>query len=63
MTEQQQHLKQLLEQRTQLENQINLNKELFLKIQGVIEYLFQIGVTLPPTEENDTEELSQEEQV
>ena len=63
MTEQQQHLKQLLEQRNQLENQINSNKELFLKVQGAIEYLFQTGVTLPDSEEGTTEESSQEEQV
>ena len=62
MTEQQQHLKQLLEQRNQLESQINSNKELFLKVQGVIEYLFQIGVTLPDSEEKNLEELNQEEQ-
>ena len=47
MTEQQQHLQQLIEQRAQLDAQINQNKELFWKVQGAIEYLAQIGVTLP----------------
>jgi hypothetical protein len=68
MTEQQQHLKQLLEQRNQLEVQLNSNRELFLKLQGAIEYLVQIGVTLPQEETNSEEtnsegESSEEEKV
>jgi len=61
MTEQQQHLKNLLEQRTSLEKQITQNRELFWKVQGAIEYLAQIGVTLPETqsEEEPTEEISE----
>jgi hypothetical protein len=61
MTEQQQHLKNLLEQRTSLEKQITQNRELFWKVQGAIEYLSQIGVTLPETqpEEELTEEISE----
>ena len=50
MTEQQEHLKNLLEQRNTLEQQINQNKELFWKVQGAIEYLTQVGVTLPEPE-------------
>jgi hypothetical protein len=58
MTEQQQHLANLLEQRTQLDAQIAQNKELFWKVQGAIEYLIQIGVTLPePEPEENFEEV------
>jgi prefoldin subunit 5 len=58
MTEQQEHLANLLQQRQSLSQELdNLNgqmtnkRELFLKVQGVIEYLTQIGVTLPESEE------------
>jgi hypothetical protein len=47
MTEQQQHLQNLLQQRSALEQQIAQNRELFWKVQGAIEYLQQTGVTLP----------------
>jgi len=56
MTEQQQHLQQLLEQRVKLESEINQNRELFWKVQGAIEYLTQIGVTLPEPESKETSE-------
>ena len=56
MTEQQQHLANLLEQRNNLDQQINQNKELFWKVQGAIEYLTQIGVTLPETTEEPAAE-------
>jgi hypothetical protein len=70
MTEQQQHLSNLLQQRQtlsqdleSLKNQTLGKRELFLKVQGVIEYLQQIGVTLPEPEvsvENATTEESEE---
>jgi len=50
VTEQQEHLKNLLEQRNSLEQQMSQNRELFWKVQGAIEYLNQIGVTLPQPE-------------
>ena len=67
--EQQQHLKDLTERRDKLQkeleelhSQATTKRELFLKIQGIIEYLTQIGVTLPeeapaeePVEEASTE--------
>ncbi len=59
MTEQQQHLANLLQQRTQLDAEISKNRELFWKVQGAIEYLQQTGVTLPEPEV--TEEISAEE--
>ena len=70
MTEQQTHLKQLLDQQNdliksiqELNNQLNLKKELALKIQGAIEYLQQIGVTLSENQESNTSEKNVDESV
>ena len=53
-TEQQNHLKSVVEQSqglineiNQLEGQAKQKRELLLKLQGIIEYLQQTGVTLP----------------
>ena len=58
LTEQQQHLSSLLEQRATLVGEINeLNgqaaakRELVLRSLGAIEYLQQVGVTLPEPED------------
>ena len=51
MTEQEQHLANLLQQRIELDNIINKNKELLWKVQGAIEYLQQIGVSIPDSVE------------
>lgn len=66
MTEQQEHLTNLLQQRQQLSQEIESlqgqttsKRELFFKVQGVIEYLTQIGVVLPEPEE-PVEEVSEE---
>ena len=63
MEEQQQHLTNLLNQRKSLleeinsfQEQINAKRELFFKVQGAIEYLQQIGTTVPETEIAETEE-------
>tara|TARA_B100000214_G_C23540598_1_gene433852 strand:- start:84 stop:326 length:243 start_codon:yes stop_codon:yes gene_type:complete len=63
MTEQQNHLASLLEQRQTLLNEINdLNnqaaakRELVLRASGAVEYLQQIGVTLPEGEAAPAEE-------
>jgi prefoldin subunit 5 len=69
MTDQQQHLSNLVNQSQriigeieQLTKEINLRKETFLKVQGAIEYLGQIGVTLPENnEEESTEEKTENE--
>jgi hypothetical protein len=69
MTEQQEHLTNLLNQRQKLASEIErLNgqsvsaKETFFKVQGAIEYLAQIGVTLPePEVAEETEEAPAEE--
>jgi prefoldin subunit 5 len=68
MTEQQEHLTQLLEQQQQLISDVNLlsnqltsKRELLLKVQGAIEYLTQTGTTLPePEETEETEETTEE---
>lgn len=59
MIEQQEHLANLLQQRQQLsqeleslQGQATAKRELFFKVQGVIEYLTQIGVVLPEPEES-----------
>ena len=66
MTEQQEHLSNLLNQRKQLsqeldslQGQATIKRELFLKVQGAIEYLTQIGVVLPEPEET-VEEVSED---
>ena len=66
MTDQQNHLKQVLEQQKTLVAEINeLNsaveskKSMALKLQGVLEYLQQLGIELPKEEE--TEEAPAEE--
>jgi len=63
MNEQQNHLKTLLERRVELNNEINklnneasVKREMFLKVQGVIEYLSETGVTLQENEEDTGEE-------
>ena len=64
MTEQQQHLQQVLEQQQQLaaefeelQRQMTSKRELFIKLQGIAEYLQQTGVTLPTEEEVVTPEV------
>jgi hypothetical protein len=56
MTEQQQHLANLLQQRSTLEQKMSQNRELFWKVQGAIEYLSQTGVTLPEPDPEPQEE-------
>jgi hypothetical protein len=65
MTEQQNHLANLLQQKSNLEKTIAQNRELFWKVQGAIEYLTQIGVTLsePETTEESPAEFTEEESI
>ena len=58
MTDQQNHLKQVLEQQkglieeiNALNSQITSKREMAVKLQGIVEYLDQIGVKLPTEEE------------
>lgn len=69
MTEQQTHLSQLVGQQNQLineinnlTNQLNTKRELVLKVQGAIEYLEQIGVTLPVVEGEEEEDDEDEDE-
>ena len=68
MTDQQNHLKQVLEQQKTLVAEINeLNsaveskKSMALKLQGVLEYLQQLGIELPKEEEAAAAEAPAEE--
>ena len=47
----QSHLKQLAEQQATLSKEIESKRNLLLKVTGAIEYLTEIGVTLPKEEE------------
>ena len=66
-TEQQNHLKSVVEQSqtlvseiNQLEGQAKNKREMLLKLQGIIEYLQQTGVELPKEEETETEVVAPE---
>ena len=68
MTEQQNHLANLINQRTGLEKELEelqgqsvQKQQLLYKVQGAIEYLTQTGVTLPEPEPELTEEEVVEE--
>tara|TARA_E500000178_G_C16435641_1_gene493596 strand:- start:68 stop:313 length:246 start_codon:yes stop_codon:yes gene_type:complete len=70
MTEQQQHLANLLEQRDTLNEELGKlqnaaagRRELFLKVQGAVEYLQQTGVTLPEPEPQEEAEVAETEVV
>jgi hypothetical protein len=58
MTEQQEHLKNLLQQKSSIEQQLLQGREMLLKVQGAIEYLTQVGITL--SEETPPVEFSEE---
>ena len=68
MTDQQNHLKQVLEQQkglieeiNALNSQITSKREMAVKLQGIAEYLDQIGVKLPVEEEaEETSETTPE---
>ena len=49
------HLKSLIEQQTTLSQEIDSKRNLLLKVTGAIEYLTEIGVTLPKEEETTPE--------
>ena len=66
-TEQQNHLKSVVEQSQTLVNEINQlegqaksKREMLLKLQGIIEYLQQTGVELPKEEEAASEVVPSE---
>ena len=53
MTEQQEHLSNLLKQREELARSLERTRETLFKVTGAIEYLAQTGVTLPEPEVTD----------
>ena len=66
-TEQQNHLKSVVEQSQTLVNEINQlegqakqKREMLLKLQGIVEYLQQTGVELPKEEASETEVVTPE---
>ena len=66
-TEQQNHLKQVVDQSQTLVSEINQlqasaksKTEMVLKLQGIVEYLQQTGVELPKEEEAETEVVTPE---
>ena len=61
MTEQQEHLKNLLRQREDLALALERTKETLFKVTGAIEYLTQTGVTLPEPEVNDDSDNNDDE--
>jgi len=70
MTEQQQHLQSAVDQQRviaadleQLNTQTAAKREMFLKLQGVVEYLTQLGVTLPQPEVEEEVPVSETEVV
>ena len=70
MSEQQDHLANLLQQRQNLLNEINAlqqqateKRELLLRASGAIEYLQQVGVTLPEPETAPEAEVAEPEVV
>ena len=65
MTDQQQHLQQVIQQQStlvaeinELNSQVDNKRQLAVKLQGVREYLEQIGVELPKEDEVVAEEPS-----
>ena len=57
------HLKSLVEQQATLSRELENKKNLLMKVTGAIEYLTEIGVTLPKEEETTPEAPSEPEVV
>ena len=57
------HLKSLVEQQAALSQEIENKRSLLLKVTGAIEYLSEIGVTLPKEEETTPEATPEPEVV
>ena len=57
------HLKSLADQQVALSNEIEKKKNLLMKVTGAIEYLTEIGVTLPKEEEKTPETTPEPEVV
>ena len=57
------HLKSLADQQLALSKEIETKKNLLMKVTGAIEYLTEIGVTLPKEEETTPEPTTEPEVV
>ena len=57
------HLKSLADQQLALSKEIETKRNLLMKVTGAIEYLTEIGVTLPKEEEKTPETPSEPEVV
>ena len=57
------HLKSHVEQQVTLSREIETKKKLLMKVTGAIEYLTEIGVTLPKEEEKTPETTPEPEVV
>ena len=57
------HLKSLVEQQVSLSREVETKKNLLMKVTGAIEYLTEIGVTLPKEEETTPEATPEPEVV
>ena len=57
------HLKSLVGQQAALSQEIESKKNLLMKVTGAIEYLTEIGVTIPKEEETTPETVSKPEVV
>ena len=59
----QNHLKSLVQQRNALSQEIEQKRNTLFKVTGAIEYLTEIGVTLPKEGEETTSEAPSEPEV
>ena len=57
------HLKSLADQQVALSKEIETKRNLLMKVTGAIEYLTEIGVTLPKEEETTPETTTEPEGV
>ena len=57
------HLKSLADQQVALSKEIETKRNLLMKVTGAIEYLTEIGVTLPKEEEKTPKSSSEPEVV
>jgi len=57
------HLKSLADQQVALSNEIEKKRNLLMKVTGAIEYLTEIGVTLPKKEKTTPETTTEPEVV
>ena len=57
------HLKSLADQQVALSKEIETKRNLLMKVTGAIEYLTEIGVTLPKEEEKTPETTPEPEAV